>query len=256
MYTGNSREHALRMQDKAARARILYIQASNALSRKREREDGDYLDDNSTVRNIDDPITLGLGGQQVWNDELGRLHRDGAPAVVDDRGLQMWYNHGKLHRDGDMPAITWSDHEGFEWWNDGKRHRDGKEPAVIRHGYSRYGKLDTSQWWKHGERVTEEQAEEIAQQERDTRNALKSRKVDAMLVAREGLGRGVAKDVGRIIASHVTGGRRRSRSYEKRTMRRKTGKHRKSPVRRRTIRKRTKRSTRKGRRRTHKRTRK
>ena len=63
----------------------------------------------------------------------GKLHRDGdLPAVVyPNGGGQQWFTDGKLHRDGDMPAIMWPNKGGKRWYKDGKLHRDGDLPAMM-----------------------------------------------------------------------------------------------------------------------------
>ena len=64
-------------------------------------------------------------------DERGEYHSyNGKPARV-YWGISEWYKHGKLHREGDLPAVEGSrGHK--EWWVDGRRHREGGNPAVIR----------------------------------------------------------------------------------------------------------------------------
>jgi len=63
-----------------------------------------------------------VDGTIRWRDGEGRLHRDGdRPAVargVD--GSQLWYKHGRLHREGGLPAVEWVDGEK-EWWLNGVR---------------------------------------------------------------------------------------------------------------------------------------
>lgn len=71
----------------------------------------------------------------------GLLHRDGAPAVIQDDGAQRWYQNGRLHRT-DGPATI--DINGFgEWWYEGQYHRDGG-PA-----YSEDNGLEI--WYRHGQ---------------------------------------------------------------------------------------------------------
>ena len=65
-------------------------------------------------------------------------------------GTREWYRHGKLHRDGDKPAIEDAD-GGREWYRDGKRHRDGDKPAVEHPN-------GTREWWVDGKRIREELA--------------------------------------------------------------------------------------------------
>jgi hypothetical protein len=59
----------------------------------------------------------------------GKLHRDGAPAMVCANGDRWWWQHGKLHRDG-APALVCASGDQA-WYQHGELHRDGL-PAVIR----------------------------------------------------------------------------------------------------------------------------
>lgn len=43
---------------------------------------------------------------------------------------QRWYNEGKLHRDGDLPAVIWPSGRQ-QWYKNGEIHREGDKPAVI-----------------------------------------------------------------------------------------------------------------------------
>ncbi len=63
----------------------------------------------------------------------GRLHNDGdEPAVVDNGDpFTGWYRNGRLHRDGERPAIVRAG-GGQEWYYHGLRHRTRGLPAVIR----------------------------------------------------------------------------------------------------------------------------
>jgi hypothetical protein len=56
----------------------------------------------------------------------------------------IWYSHGKIHRDDDLPAIVFAN--GLhQWYKNGKLHRDGDKPAHIHHrghiAYYKQGKL-------------------------------------------------------------------------------------------------------------------
>jgi hypothetical protein len=74
-------------------------------------------------------------------DDKGRRHSvNGLPAFeVDEnveggaggwpRGTKLWFKHGELHRDGDLPAIVYPGYQA--WYQDGKQHRDGDQPAAI-----------------------------------------------------------------------------------------------------------------------------
>jgi hypothetical protein len=60
--------------------------------------------------------------KKEWYKE-GRLHRDGdLPAVVMADGTQMWYKRGMPHRDGDLPAKILADGTQM-WFIKGKSHR-------------------------------------------------------------------------------------------------------------------------------------
>ena len=84
-------------------------------------------------------------GDQYWKNKAGRLHRDGdLPAVVYLNGSQKWYKNGQHHRDGDLPAIVYWD-GSQEWYKNGLQHRDGDLPAYI--GSSGSG---TQLWYKDG----------------------------------------------------------------------------------------------------------
>ncbi len=82
-----------------------------------------------------------------WEDDGGRWHRDGGPAMIWTDGTQFWYQHGELHRDGG-PAEVRPDGTQF-WHQHNKLHRDDG-PAVMYHNGVQF-------WYWHGERVTEEE---------------------------------------------------------------------------------------------------
>lgn len=61
----------------------------------------------------------------------GLKHRDGdLPAVVWSDGDEEWWVNGKRHRENDLPAVCWNTVK--EWWKNGRCHRDGDLPAVIK----------------------------------------------------------------------------------------------------------------------------
>lgn len=84
-----------------------------------------------------------LLGDNVWY-QYGKLHRDGnEPAIECFDGTKKWYKYGKLHRDGDEPSIIWG-MGGKEWYKHGKRHRDNDLPALEFNGNKKWyrgGKL-------------------------------------------------------------------------------------------------------------------
>lgn len=85
----------------------------------------------------------------VSNDSLcteytlfGKLHREGAPAVVWTCGTKEWWDRGKPHRK-DGPAMEWVSGTK-EWWFKGRKHRKSG-PAVIKSNGSK-------EWWVRGRR--------------------------------------------------------------------------------------------------------
>ena len=81
-------------------------------------------------------------GTQYWYFN-GKLYREGdRPAIVYSNGDKAWYLNDKLHRNNDKPSVIFSN--GNKYWHlNGKRHRDNDKPAVI---YSN-GKL---RWYLNG----------------------------------------------------------------------------------------------------------
>ncbi len=73
--------------------------------------------------------TVNEWGYVEWRNANGKLHRDGdLPAIEHPDGSKIWYQNGERHRDGGLPAVEWSD--GMkEWWVNGEVHRDGGLPA-------------------------------------------------------------------------------------------------------------------------------
>jgi len=61
---------------------------------------------------------------------LEGLEEDGIRVEIDSNGNVFWYNEEGFHRDGDLPAIIWSN-ETKEWYKNNKKHRDGNKPAVV-----------------------------------------------------------------------------------------------------------------------------
>lgn len=68
------------------------------------------------------------------------VDRDGQ--IISADGTQKWHQNGKLHRDGDLPAIIWADGTQ-EWYQNGELHRDGGKPAFV----DPDGHIS---WWKNG----------------------------------------------------------------------------------------------------------
>ena len=91
-----------------------------------------------------DGLTVRLDGTQMWLKD-GKLHRDGdKPALVwADNVIRVWYQHGKIHRI-DKPAVIYIN--GMrQWWKEGKPHRDGDKPAVL-------WAFGARAWWRDGKR--------------------------------------------------------------------------------------------------------
>jgi antitoxin component YwqK of YwqJK toxin-antitoxin module len=95
----------------------------------------------------------------------GKLHRDGdLPAIENSDGTKKWYKNGLRHRDGNLPAIEYSN-STKEYYKHGRLHCDNG-PAIIQFGYSKYYKNDqlhrdgdlpaiqysdgTQEWYKEG----------------------------------------------------------------------------------------------------------
>ena len=91
-------------------------------------------------------------GDQEWY-QNGKLHRDGdLPAYIGADGTQMWYHNGNLHRDSnDQPAmITASGTQ--KWYRYGNLYRTNGNPAIIRAD-------GTLEWYCHGIQLTEKEAQ-------------------------------------------------------------------------------------------------
>lgn len=61
--------------------------------------------------------------------------------VTNEGGLRWIDTRGRLHREGDLPALI--DNKGNVWyWREGQYHRDGSKPAVVLvSGYRAYYKF-------------------------------------------------------------------------------------------------------------------
>ncbi len=84
---------------------------------KRWMRNGEYYRDN------DLPTEEYASGTKVWyQGKSRRMHRDGdKPARIRADGTQEWYQHGKRHRIGGRPAITYTDGRPPAYWVRGKR---------------------------------------------------------------------------------------------------------------------------------------
>lgn len=79
-----------------------------------------------------------------YKNEKGEVHRDDDLSAVIDQGLLAWFEHGLLHREGDLPAQIIRDGETQIWFKKGKKHRIGG-PACIEKRHSFY--MGSEQWW-------------------------------------------------------------------------------------------------------------
>jgi hypothetical protein len=81
--------------------------------------------------NINDlPADVNINMSQWY--QHGKMHRDGdKPAIICTDGAVYYYKNNHLHRDNDQPAVIQAN--GMrEWWYKGKRHRD--RGAAIENG--------------------------------------------------------------------------------------------------------------------------
>ena len=64
---------------------------------------------------------LDENGNILFTTSDGKLHRDGdQPAIIYASGTKTWYKNGQPYRDGDQPAIIYAD-DTKEWWRNGVR---------------------------------------------------------------------------------------------------------------------------------------
>lgn len=123
---------------------------------------------NGRLHRDDGPAYTCDNGEQVWY-QHGRRHREGGPAQIDGVG-ETWYRHGVVHRDGGPARIYKGG--GETWLQNGKPHRDGAPATTMpdgsefwyQHGdlhredgpavkrWDRSLKVFHTQWWKDGRR--------------------------------------------------------------------------------------------------------
>lgn len=90
-------------------------------------------------------VTVDSDGVERWYNKEGKLHREGnKPAVIWPNGdYMLYYFNGELHRE-DGPAV-----DGLkignteEWWVNGKHHREDGPAVTWASG--------TKQWWFNGQ---------------------------------------------------------------------------------------------------------
>lgn len=84
------------------------------------------------------------GSAWAWCLPNGQFHRQDGPAYDDTDGTVAWYRNGKLHRDG-APAWVNETTESEQWWFNGLLHRhDGPARTTGPNG-------DITEWWLHGQ---------------------------------------------------------------------------------------------------------
>jgi hypothetical protein len=106
--------------------RILTREETNTLCSGVRLRNGSFI----YAHDVDGIASIPAYMKQYWYSS-GRLHRDGdKPAIISDTGSTRWYCNGKLHRDGDKPAIIHI-RGGMEWFVNGKLHREADKPAII-----------------------------------------------------------------------------------------------------------------------------
>jgi hypothetical protein len=72
------------------------------------------------------------GESLIWDCVI--LHRYDGPTVIWANGCIDWYFNGKLHREGDEPAVI--DSDGTQYWiKHGLQHRDGGPAKIQTNGY-------------------------------------------------------------------------------------------------------------------------
>ena len=84
--------------------------------------------DNDLCGGIRKTCTHYMDRRIVWNDDNGRIHRDGGlPAIVFYDGTQNWVLNGAMHRDGGLPAIIYPNGE-CQWWVNGTKIGTSDDP--------------------------------------------------------------------------------------------------------------------------------
>jgi hypothetical protein len=86
-------------------------------------------------------------GSKGWY-KYGKLHRDGdLPAVEYPNGTKKWFKNGVLHRDNDLPAVEYPNGTK-KWFVGGECTRANGKPAIT---YSN----GRREWWFNNVRQTE-----------------------------------------------------------------------------------------------------
>lgn len=84
-----------------------------------------------TVHLLEEEITTKLKNSDYYYDDGSRSEAD----VVDFEAITEYKRNGKIHRDGDLPAVIITTRGGVtyrkEWRQDGLLHRENDQPAVV-----------------------------------------------------------------------------------------------------------------------------
>lgn len=73
-------------------------------------------------RNAPVNVITEIGDKETRDPDSNELQSfDDQPAVVRVNGITAWYRDGKLHRNGDQPAVKYPG----SWYRNGKKHREG-----------------------------------------------------------------------------------------------------------------------------------
>jgi hypothetical protein len=96
----------------------------------------------------DGPAVSSAKHQHLLYYNQGRLHRAGGLPAVVRPGQRLFYVEGALHRDDDEPAVVTSTTR--EWYQHGQRHRGLGLPAVIVGDGTREDVPGVVQYWEHG----------------------------------------------------------------------------------------------------------
>ena len=91
------------------------------------------------------PTEIFSSGLKLWKNKKGQLHRNNDEPALTCSHVQCWCENGEWHRDGDLPALVYSNGTK-KWYQHGKLHRVNNKPAAIFHD-------GRKQWWKNGVRI-------------------------------------------------------------------------------------------------------
>ena len=107
----------------------------------------DHKSDSYKIRfphSLNDEPAVITSNCKMWY-KNGKLHREGdKPAIEHKNGTRNWYKFGKLHREGDLPAVEFL-YGTKMWYYNGELHREGDLPAVEYFD-------GTKEFWKYNNR--------------------------------------------------------------------------------------------------------